>query len=73
MTSNTQLEQILDHLKPGKSITPIKVLELYGCFRFSAVILKLRKSGYEIVTHHERNKSDIGRHAHYELVKQVAV
>ena len=69
--NNTQLEQILEHLKQGKSITPIEALEQYGCFRLSAVILKLRKQGYDIVTHNERNKSGIGTHARYEL-KQVA-
>ncbi len=70
--NNTQLEQILEHLKQGKSITPIEALDLYGCFRLSAVILKLRKQGYDIVTHHERNHSGIGTHARYELIKQVA-
>ena len=69
--NNTQLEQILEHLKQGKSITPIEALEQYGCFRLSAVILKLRKQGYDIVTHNERNSSGIGTHARYEL-KQVA-
>ena len=69
--NNTQLEQILEHLKQGKNITPIEALEQYGCFRLSAVILKLRKQGYDIVTHYERNKSGIGRHARYELVKEV--
>ena len=69
--NNTQLEQILEHLKQGKSITPIEALEQYGCFRLSAVILKLRKQGCDIVTHNERNKSGIGTHARYEL-KQVA-
>ena len=70
--NNTQLEQILEHLKQGKSITPIEALEQYGCFRLSAVILKLRKQGYDIVTHHDRNSSGIGSHARYELIKQVA-
>ena len=70
--NNTQEQQILDHLKQGKTITPIEALEQHGCFRLSAVILKLRKSGYEIVTHHERNNSGIGSHARYELIKQVA-
>lgn len=70
--NNTQLEQILEHLKQGKSITPIEALELYGCFRLSAVIKRLRNAGHDIVTHHERNSSGIGSHARYELIKQVA-
>lgn len=70
--NNTQLEQILEHLKQGKSITPIEALDLYGCFRLSAVILKLRKQGHDIVTHHEPNQNCKGRHARYELIKEVA-
>ncbi len=69
---NTQLEQILEHLKQGKSITPIEALELYGCFRLSAIILKLRRQGCDIVTHHERNSNNSGTHARYELAQEVA-
>lgn len=70
--NNTQSEQILEHLEQGKSITPIEALELYGCFRLSAIILKLRQQGCDIVTHHERNSSGTGTHARYELVREVA-
>ena len=70
--NNTQEQQVLNHLKQGKTITPIEALEQHGCFRLSAVILKLRKSGYEIVTHHERNTNNAGTHARYELVIEVA-
>ncbi|ENX26523.1 hypothetical protein F891_02210 [Acinetobacter sp. CIP 101966] len=69
MTTNTQLEQVLDHLKQFKTITPIEALERYGCFRLSDIILRLRKAGYDIVTLRERNKSGIGRHARYQLIK----
>ncbi|MEK5756579.1 helix-turn-helix domain-containing protein [Acinetobacter variabilis] len=69
--NNTQLQHILNHLKQFKTITPIEALEHYGCFRLSAVILKLRDAGYDIVTHRERNSSGIGTHARYELIKQV--
>lgn len=65
--NNNQLDQILEHLKQGKSITPIEALELFSCFRLSAVILKLRNAGYDIVTHHEPNMSNKGTHARYEL------
>ena len=66
MTRNTQLQQILDHLKQSKTITPIEALERYGCFRLSAVILKLRDAGYDIVTHRERNSKRTGTYARYE-------
>jgi hypothetical protein len=38
-----QVWNIKNHLHSGKGITPIEALELYGCFRLSAVIFVLRK------------------------------
>lgn len=64
--NNTQLQQVLDHLKQFKTITPIEALDKYGCFRLSAVILKLRDAGYDIVTHRERNNKCTGTYARYE-------
>jgi|11_taG_2_1085331.scaffolds.fasta_scaffold03773_16 hypothetical protein len=46
----TQNEQILNHLKNGKSITPLEALQEYGCFRLSARIYNLRLDGYNIIT-----------------------
>ncbi len=66
MTNNTQLQQVSDHLKQFKTITAIEALERYGCFRLSAVILKLRDAGYDIVTLYERNSKRTGTHARYE-------
>ena len=70
--NNTQLNQVLSHLKQGRSITQIDAIRLFNCYRLSAIIEKLRRQGYDIVTHNERNKSGIGRHARYELMKEVA-
>ena len=47
MSQNTQ---ILSYLKQGKKITPIDALNKFGCFRLSARILDLRKSGHPIIT-----------------------
>lgn len=66
MTNTPQLQQVLEHLKQFKTITPIEALDRYGCFRLSAVILKLRDLGYDIVTHRERNSKRTGTHARYE-------
>ena len=63
---------ILDHLQQGKTISQAEAIELCDCYRLSAVIDRLRKQGFDLVTHNERNKSGIGRHARYELVKEVA-
>lgn len=46
----TQTDAILDHLKSGRSITPLEALELYGVFRLGARILDLRREGYDIQT-----------------------
>jgi len=47
MSQNTQ---ILSYLKQGKKLTPIDALNKFGCFRLSARILDLRKSGHPIIT-----------------------
>ena len=70
--NNTQLNQVLSHLKQGRSITQMDAIRLFNCYRLSAIIQRLRNAGYDIVTHNERNNSGIGRHARYELIQQVA-
>lgn len=47
---NSQNEQIEQHLKSGKSITPIQALRLYGCFRLSGRIFDLKRKGLNIKT-----------------------
>lgn len=65
--NNSKEQQILNHLKQGKTISPIEALEQYGCFRLSAAIYRLKTKGYDITTHNERNSSGTGTHARYEL------
>ncbi|HCQ62548.1 MAG TPA: DNA-binding protein [Acinetobacter nosocomialis] len=62
---------ILDHLKQGKTLSQAEAIALYDCYRLSAVIDRLRKQGFDIVTHHEKNLNSKGTHARYEL-KEVA-
>lgn len=64
---NTQLNQVLGHLKQGRSITQVDAIRLFNCYRLSAIIKNLRNQGYEVVTYNERNSSGIGTHARYEL------
>ena len=64
--NNTQLKQVLAHLKQGKTISQAEAIDLFGCYRLSAVILKLRDAGYDIVTHRERNSKRTGTYARYE-------
>lgn len=70
--NNTQLQQVLDHLKQGETISQAEAIDLFGCYRLSAIIQRLRNTGCNIVTHNICNKSGFGRHARYELVKQVS-
>jgi hypothetical protein len=64
--NSTQLQQVLDHLKQGETISQAEAIDLFGCHRLSAVILKLRDAGYDIVTHRERNSKRTGTYARYE-------
>lgn len=41
---------ILDHLKLYGSITSMQAIELYGVTRLAAIIFKLRKDGYRIIS-----------------------
>lgn len=44
----TQADQILNHLRSGKHITPLEALNRFGCFRLCARIYDLKKAGHEI-------------------------
>ena len=44
----TQAESILNHLKEGKSITPLEALYDFGCFRLASRISDLKKAGHDI-------------------------
>ena len=67
-----QSEKILSHMKQDKTISQAEAIQYFDCYRLSSVIQRLRCAGYDIVTHYERNNSGIGRHARYELIKEVA-
>ena len=65
--NSTQLNQVLSHLKQGRSITQIDAIRLFNCYRLSAIIEKLRRQGCDIVTYNEPNLNNKGTHARYEL------
>lgn len=70
--NNTQVQQVLSHLKQGKSISQAKAIELFHRYCLSAIIQRLRNVGNVIiVTHNVPNHSGLGGHARYELIKQV--
>jgi hypothetical protein len=68
--NNTQLKQVLAHLKQGKTISQAEAIDLFNCYRLSAIIQRLRNAGYDIVTHNERNKSGIGHMHVMNLLKR---
>lgn len=68
MNKTTQDQTILNHLKSGNTITQAEAANSYGYYRLSANIERLRKAGYNIVTHYEKNSRATGRHARYELI-----
>lgn len=46
----SQAEQILNHLRAGKHLTPLEALNRFSCLRLSGRILELREAGYRIET-----------------------
>ena len=65
--NSTQLKQVLAHLKQGKTISQAEAIDLFNCYRLSAIIEKLRRQGCDIVTYNEPNLNNKGTHARYEL------
>ncbi|KAF1020623.1 MAG: hypothetical protein GAK29_03590 [Acinetobacter bereziniae] len=66
--STTHQTQVLNHLKQGKTLSQAEAINHFDCYRLSAVIDRLRKQGFEIVTHQEANLNNKGTHARYELI-----
>ena len=66
MSTNHQT-QVLAHLQQGKTLSQAEAINLFDCYRLSAVIQRLRVTGYNITTHGEPNLNSKGTHARYEL------
>lgn len=69
---NTQLKQVLAYLKQDKTISQAEAIDMFNCYRLSAIIQRLRNMGYPVITHREPNKISTGTHARYELIREVA-
>lgn len=69
----TQIETVLYHLKTHKGITNYDAINEYGILRLSAIIFKLRKSGYEIENVYHKAKDgyrgNLTQYVEYRLVK----
>jgi hypothetical protein len=66
MSTNHQT-QVLAHLQQGKTVSQAEAINLFNCYRLSAVINRLRNVGHQIITHQEPNQNRDGYHARYEL------
>lgn len=65
-------KRVLDYIKAHGSITSWDAITEYGITRLSAVILRLRKQGYNIVTDNETKKNRFGEtctYARYSLAE----
>ena len=68
----SQQDRILYHLSSGHSITPLEALELFGCFRLSSVIHRLKKDfDLDIITiireKYDQEEQGVKRYAEYHL------
>lgn len=56
----TQYDRVLDHLQRNGKLSQKQAINLYGCYRLSAVIYLLRKDGYNISTSYKSGKNRFG-------------
>jgi Helix-turn-helix domain len=67
MNTKSQNEEILAHLKKGRSISPIEALERFGCMRLGGRIYELKKQGHQIETVMVQQNGK--RYAEYRLAR----
>jgi hypothetical protein len=48
ITGNSQLAQILAHMKAGHGITGLDALHRFGCFRLPARIADIKRMGHDV-------------------------
>ena len=65
----SQCVQIKKYMEEHGSITQMEEVSEFNCYRLSARINDLRKTGLNIETKNERNKNNSGTHARYFLIK----
>lgn len=61
----TKQQQVLDHLKSGKSITSLTAINLYGATRLSAIIFNLKELGHDIISERESRLDRNGNVCNY--------
>lgn len=71
---NSQLLDVVNHLRKYKKITSIEAINEYGATRLSSIIFILRDKGFEIETEMVQSKNrygNISRYAVYHLTKDL--
>jgi len=66
-TIESQTVRIKKHLESGKTISPLRALDMFGCFRLASRIDELRKEGMNIIT--EMQYVGDVKFARYKLIK----
>jgi len=70
VTTKRHPEKILSHLTRHGDITPMEAWNVYGCYRLSSVIQRLRKKGHAIGT--RMKADDAGKnYAQYYMVRNA--
>lgn len=70
-TSQSQTRRIYRYLSQGKSLTSLKALELFNCFRLGARIFELREKGHEIKSEIVRDERTGKRFARYSMPEVI--
>lgn len=68
----TQDERVLEHLKKNGKISQKRAISLFGAYRLSAIIYRLRNAGWDISTTYKSGKNRFGDNvswAEYKLEK----
>ena len=56
----TQYDRVLDHLQRNGKLSQKQAIRLFGAYRLSAIIYRLRKDGYNISSTFKTGKNRFG-------------
>lgn len=64
----SQKKKILRHLEEGNRLNPMQALNLFGCFRLSAVIFDIRaEKGYDYIKTTKIENRNGNKYAEYKV------
>ena len=56
----TQYDRVLDHLQKNGKLSQKQAIRLFGAYRLSDIIYRMRKDGYNISTNYKSGKNRFG-------------